>query len=78
MSDIKTAKRWANRWSKFYTDATNSKIKFYLMPREYGKSSIILRRLRNFKALRALENLAMHKYKHRVKCSRVKIKGRGC
>ena len=78
MSDIKTAKRWANRWSKFYTDATNAKIKFYLMPREYGKSSIILRRLRRFKELKALERLALHKIRHRVKCSRIKIKRRGC
>ena len=78
MSDIKTASRWAKRWGKIYTDATNAKIKFFLMPREYGKSNIILRRLRNFRALKALENSAMYKYKHLVKCSRVKIKGRGC
>ena len=78
MSDLKTARRWANRWSKIYTDATNAKIKFFLMPRNFGKNSIILSRLRNFKALKALEKLAMYKYRHRVKCSRTRIKRRGC
>ena len=78
MSDIKTASRWINRWSKIYTDATMAKIKFYLMPREYGKSYAIFARLKRPSILRKFRRLALPEGKHHITCSRKHIKGRGC
>lgn len=76
MSNLKTASRWAKRWSHYYTDATNSKIRIYLMPRESGKTYMILQRLKKPKIIRLFKKLAMNK-SHRT-CSRKHIKGRGC
>ena len=76
MSNLKIASRWAKRWSRYFTDATNSRIRIYLMPREYGKTYMILQRLKKPKIIRSFKKLAMNK-SHRT-CSRKRIKGRGC
>ena len=77
MTVLKTAKRWANRWSRYFTDATNSKISFYLVPRGYGLAHFALERLKKPRMLKALKKLALSKYIHKLKCSRKKIKRRG-
>ena len=78
MSDLKIAKRWARRWSKYYTDITNSKITFWLKSRGYGMAHTLLKRLKHPKMIKALKKLATHtKHQKKLKCSRKHVKRRG-
>ena len=77
MSTLKIASRWAKRWSKFFTEATNKKITLCLSPREAGKSYFIMQRLKRPYAIQRLRALKLLQQSH-ITCSRKHIKGRGC
>ena len=75
MSLLKIARRWAKRWSKVFTDATNKRISLVLSDREAGKTYFMMQRLKNVKVIRRFR--ALKQIRH-ITCSRKYIKGRGC
>ena len=78
MNSRAKANKTLRKWEKLYREAFRFKgFRLILMPREYGKTYFIYKRLKYYKKVAIYRNGFLYE---RVKhsCTRKRIKGRGC